>query len=175
MPNHTVQPFDPHRSALRSAYILFITTQGFQSFITLTIGGEIAASKGAELVRKWAQRVDQSILGTGYRRYPDFRVQFIGVPEMLAGHAHYHLAATAPQPGADLLTQSQFDFVAWEAWLSICGTGKFHSREIDNQMETALYMTKDLYRQEVQEGIILAKDFQPVLPTPSDSNFTHMQ
>jgi hypothetical protein len=146
---------------LRSALMMFIMTQRFEYFITLTIGGGPPAENAKKMVGHWAQLADHWVLGRSYQRAPAFRFHFIGFPEMTSGHFHYHLGASAPQPASRLLPQAEFDFIAWSAWTVACPTGKFHMRTADNQLEMARYMTKQIHRPETERGVILSADFHP--------------
>ncbi len=145
-------------TAIRSAYMMYLVRQDYRFFVTLTIGGSPAPMEARRRLGLYSAKVDHAALGRSYQRHPRFRARYTAVPERLVGHWHYHLGVTPPQP-ANPITRSEFEYICWSAWSSICSTGEFHFRAVDNQLELGRYMTKKLHDKAVFENIVHSTEF----------------
>ena len=82
-----------YKKKIRKDLIKFCNCQYFTHSLTLNFNSDITLATAESKVRKFHQRVNRSIMGKGYEKYPDDQFQSFGVFEHIHHNLHMHLCS----------------------------------------------------------------------------------
>jgi hypothetical protein len=147
---------------------LIAPEHGWELSVTLAFNCPIKKEAARSKLGEWAQRVDHTYLGRGYRNKPDHRLYFVAIFENVHTNLHLHLLIRLPLVPWRRLRMKAFRGcrrLAWHAevlerhWNKVMEPGSCDVAKIWDQKGIVAYATKQLTRAVSLEIFVLSTEF----------------
>lgn len=161
------------RDAVR--YWLMKDPGKFEISVTLNFNRDISWDAARDKLGEWAQRVDRTYLGNGYRKRPNDRALFVAFFENEGTNSHLHTLERLPLVPWHRLIMPKFrnyQTLKWHIrtltkhWVKLVKSGSVDVKRIYDVEGIVQYNTKQLSRRSSIEHFVLSSEFHSS-PKPS--------